>query len=475
MAAMVRSDNDLPTLRVRLRAQSPAKGASTASEPVAAFQVLRGRDPVAWAQTVPTRRLGLADRIRSARDVQEDDFAIPADVAAAARDALSRLTGPDDPACWLELAAPRGYLHFVPWERLLSPLLDRPLLRLPNYVLRPTAPGSSMRVVLAVGQAPAKRPFDVPDTVAELTRLWLTSTDRAVSIEVFVAPGEVDAVRERLEQNPDVTVHDPRTVGEVLAGVSANGWVAWVRTALAGRAADVVHVVGHGTLVGERGALALPSLPLPDPPPKQPLSKQRLSKQRLSDTPLSGESSAWPGTLGAVDLCTSLDRSGAWGLVVTSPPRNHCPAALRDLADAVAQARPGVVALHEWDAADAAEQMRAMLLMLIDGTPPRRSLPGVQCWSHPSFVAFPDAVAPLCEADGTSTLIAEATHEVLAQANTPAWVAAGVRSLEALQARVMPTDGEPPDPAAVAALEAVSKLFEQHVRTFAPPQTPGGG
>jgi hypothetical protein len=447
--ALVRSDNDLPTLRVHLRGPAGTGKTSRGSEPVAAFQVLRGPGPVTWTETVPTRQLGLADWIRSVRDVHESDFALPGPVATAASDALRRLSRPDDPACWLELPPPRGYLHFLPWERLLSPSLDRPLLRLPNFTLRPSAPGASMRVVLVVAQAPTKRPFDVPGTVEELTRCWLMSTGRSVTLEVFVTPDDVDTVRDLFADNPAVTVHDPRTVRTLIPGVSGNGWVAWVRTALAGRAADVVHVVGHGTLAGEHGALALPNL-------------------RIGET-----SPARHGTLGAVDLCTSLNRAGAWGLVMTSPPSSHCPAALRDLADAVAQARPGVVALHELDAADATEQMWAMLRMLIDGRPPSGSLPGVMCWSHPSFVAFPDEATPLCGSDGTSTLIAEATHDVLAQVDTPAWVAAGARSLEALQARVMPTGGEPPDPDAVAALEAVSQLFEQHVRTYGPPTTSG--
>jgi hypothetical protein len=92
------------------------------------------------------------------------------------------------------------------------------------------------------------------------------------------------------------------------------------------------------------------------------------------------------------------------------------------------------------------------------------------CCSHPSFVAFPEDEVPMCGSDGTSTLLAETTRHVLAQDDTPAWVAAGARSLEALQARMIPTDGDAPDPAALDALHAVSKLFDEHVQAFAPPR-----
>jgi hypothetical protein len=437
--AVVRSENDLPTLRVKLHGRQTKPGAA----PVAKFEVLRGRGPVTWTESVPTRLLGLADWIQSARDVHESEFTIPDSVAAEACDALARLSGPGDAAYWLELPPPRGYLHFLPWERLLSGLLDRPLLRLPNFTLRPNMPGPTLRVVLTV--AHSKWPFDVPATTAGLARLWRESTGREVALEVFVAPEQREAVRDLIGATDHITVHDTPGVKDLIPGVSNNGWVAWVRTALAGRAADVVHIVSHGTLIGDRGALALPDLAMP------------------------GADSPMIGTLGSVDVCTSLSRAGAWGLVVTAPVHSHCPGALRDLVDAVAQARPGVVALQELEVPDADDQMRALLRMLLDGEPPNRSLPGILCSSHPSFVAVLENETPLCSSDGTSALITEATHQVLAQSDTPAWVAAGARALEALQARVIPTDGEAPDPAAVAALRAVSELFDEHVRTFASP------
>jgi hypothetical protein len=439
MPALVRSENDLPTLRVRLQGKETKPG----MEPVAKFQVLRGRGPVTWTESVPTQVLGLADWIRSARDVHESEFAIPSSVAAEACDALARLSRPADAAYWLELPPPRGYLHFLPWERLLSGLLDRPLLRLPNFTLRPNAPGPTLRVVLTVAQS--KWPVDVPATTAGLARQWLESTGRQVDLDVFVAPEERAAVRDRIGGIGHVTVHDLPQATALISGVSNNGWVTWVRTALAGRAADVVHIASHGTLIGDRGALALPALLM-----------------RGADIPMAG-------TLGSVDVCTSLGRAGAWGLIVTAPEGSHCPGALRDLVDTVAQARPGVVALHEMDVPDAADELRALLRMLIDGEPPNRSLPGVLCCSHPSFIAVAPDETPLCTPEGTSSLITEATQDVLAQSDTPAWVAAGARALEAMQARAIPTDGATPDPAAVAALKEVSAMFDEHVRTFAPP------
>jgi hypothetical protein len=435
MAAIVRSENDLPTLRAHLRRER---------QPVAVLEVLRGSGAGREVATVPTAALGLADWIRSARDVVESFFTVPPEVAEAVRTGLELVSRHEDRAFWLELPPPRGYLHLVPWERLLSPVLDRPLLRLPHFTLRPQAPGPSLRVVLAAGRSSSKPPFPVVETVEQLTVLW-QAIHHQVDLEVFVTGDDARAVQERLSGQAAVTVHDL----DDLAGSSESapdGWLGWVESALAGRAADVVHFVAHGMLLGEHGALTLPGI--------------RSSAAEL------------PGTVGSVELCAALDRIGAWSLLISAPPRNHCPAGLRDLADAVAQARPGVVALHELDVphgAGIADTFGPVLRMIYDGVSATAPTPGLVCWTHPAFAAFPDNELPLCRSDGTSALIAEATNSVLAQADTPAWVAAGTRTLEALQARVIPTDGRAADPQAVAALEAVSKLFDEHVRAFALP------
>src|SRR6266568_6070596 len=141
MAAIVRSDHDLPTLRVHI--SRPGR-----EELVAILEVMRGRGEPTQVARVPTLTLGLADEIGSARDVSEARFALDTAVVRRVADALHGLAAEDVPAFWLELPPPRGYLQLVPWEPLLSPTLRRPLLRLPNFTLRPQAPGPSLRIIL---------------------------------------------------------------------------------------------------------------------------------------------------------------------------------------------------------------------------------------------------------------------------------------------------------------------------------------
>jgi hypothetical protein len=436
MAMQVLREHDLPTLRVRL-AGTDAGGLT------AGFEVLRGRGRPRQVLELPTRSLGLADRIRSAGDVSESDFRLATRAARTIVEALNELeTDEHGPAFWLELPSPRGYLHLVPWERLLSPHLDRPLLRLPHFTLRPNAPGSTLRVVVVAGQCLGLAEFDSATLIAGVSDTWMRAVDRDVLVDVFVDAESYSDVRERLAGRAGVSVHDRRRPPAGLPDLSgddavARPWLEWVSASLGGAAIDVIHLLGHGHLAGDRGALVLPAAPL------HPTADRFIGPVLLND---------------------ALSRLGAWSLLLSGVPGNHCWPGLRDLADAMSQTRSGVVLLHEMHADGQVDELYPALEMVFGGTPPHRPLPGITCWSHPSFVAFPPTRnQQLCDPDGTSSLITGATHEVLSQSDTPAWVAAGARALETLQAEWTPADG-PPDPQVATALQAVSRLFDEHVR-----------
>ena len=168
MAQKMMDEDDLPTLRVRL-------GGEGRERLTAVFEAARGRGPVQPITEVSTSSIGLSDRIQSARDVAESRFVLPRGLVDALVAALRGLAAADAPAYWLDLPSPRGYLPLVPWERLLSPALGRPLLRLPISGLRPNAPGMTVRVVLVAGQAVGVPAFDVAPLVADLVDAWTES------------------------------------------------------------------------------------------------------------------------------------------------------------------------------------------------------------------------------------------------------------------------------------------------------------
>jgi hypothetical protein len=123
---------------------------------------------------------------------------------------------------------------------------------------------------------------------------------------------------------------------------------------------------------------------------------------------------------------------------------------------------------HELTVDPEAEQLADLMdLVYAGGRAVVDAMPGVTCWVHPQFVQYPpeEQETLLLTADGHSSLIKEATQEVLSSEHTPSWMASGTRYLESLQMRWLPdSTDEPVDPDAVAALESVSDLLERHAQ-----------
>jgi hypothetical protein len=449
MPVLVRSEHDLPTIRVRL-------GRSARNRSLAVFETVRGRGEPVEVDRCATEDLGLPERMAGGRPLGDGAFRVPDQVLRKLSAKVAELGDspvPPHDALWLELPNPRGYLHVVPWERLLAPL-GRPLLRLPNHPVRPRAPAASLEIALCASAPMAKTAFDAGLTLERLARLWVGRTGHQVTVNLFTDISGYEALQHATaDLGPAVVVHDPRaaerydepertTLMRDVGGI-ANPWLRWILDALGGRALDVLHFATHGYLSGDRGAIALASTPT-----------------RNDDRWLSR-------FVGAAELATLRSQSGAWALALTGPPYNFSGAGLRDLADAIALAHPGVALVSELTLDPDAEQLAEVVeLVFGQGAAPSRALPGVTCWVHPNFVEYQqdEREALLLTEDGRSSLIKDATLECISGEETPAWVAASTRYLETTQADWLPESaaGER-DPDAVAALESVSSLLEQHV------------
>jgi hypothetical protein len=213
-------------------------------------------------------------------------------------------------------------------------------------------------------------------------------------------------------------------------------------TPLDGEADDVAHVLTYGNLTDTGGRLM------------------------LSRSPVAGGDRDACLLVGSTPLAGALAELGAWALVVSGLPGDPCPAGLRDLADAIAQLRPGASVAHAVPDSGTAD-FDAAVARIFGGGPPVPSLPSLSCWVHPELVHYTtsQADALLLTPTGQSAVIAPATGQVLAGESTPAWVAAGSRFLEAQQADwIGSTPTVAPDPAAEEALRSVSALLDAHVR-----------
>lgn len=449
MAAIVRSEHDLPTIRIR-------QAAAAGSRNEAVFDAVRGGDERWEVTRCGVSELGLPETLTSTRRL-DDSFSVPTNVIEALKvgaDQLGESPTPPENALWLELPSPRGYLYLVPWERLLAPL-GRPLLRLPNYTVRPRASTASLEVAVCASAPMAKSWFDTVAILEQLTSRWLSHAGHHVTVHLFTDMSGYERLRAETAgySGSKVVVHNPgdaegydfptRTTRVGEATTVTNPWLHWMRDAMRGRALDVVHITSHGYLSGDRGAIALASTPM-----------------RNTDRELSR-------FVGAAEMSTFLSQVGAWAFVLSGPEYNYCAPGLRELADAITLIHPGVALVHDLGLDPSMAQFAATVEMVLGGgASVSVPMPAISCWTHPRFVEFPAAEQEelYLTQEGYSSFIDDATHVALSREDTPAWVASATRYLEAQQAQWFPDiPGETVDSAAVAALQSVAALVEKHV------------
>ncbi|MCK0113171.1 hypothetical protein MWU75_13565 [Ornithinimicrobium sp. F0845] len=429
MAQLVRAEHDLPSLRIAYR-----DGGRVA---VCFWLVRGGAEPELVAQC-PVAELGPVD-FPDEVTVTDDQFSLPSDVMYELSRRMSDLgmsDSPPDNAIWLELVSPRGYLHLIPWEQLLQPL-GRPLVRLPNYTVRPQAQSPTIEVALCASSTVLGGEFDPAATLARLARLWLTMSGKRTRVHLFCDGWAHEQVAELVEGMDGVKLADPARWEEVAypSSMVSNPWLEWIGGALEGLALDVVHLVGYGYLSGGRGAVALAATP----------------------TSRAGEHAEF---VGAAQLAQFVAARGAWTFLVSGPPDNYSGAGLRDVADTLAINSPGISIAHDlMQDPDVGQLTRVVELVFAGKESVTEPLPGICAWAHPKFVEYPEE--NLITRTGHSAMVGEATREVLDAPDTPASVASGTRYLESLQAQWSASQGGAIDAEAVAALRRVSDVLER--------------
>lgn len=454
MAMLVRAEHDLPTLRIAYR-----DGGRIAVR----FWLVRGSSEVELVAECCASELGPLD-FRSSEPATDDQFSLPSDVLyAISKQAprLGRSDSPPDNALWLELPSPRGYLHLVPWEQLLAPL-GRPLVRLPNYTVRPRAQSHTLEVALCAPWSVVSEQFDAAGTLTALARLWRATTGVPTTVHIFCDNWVFERLTALVASEERVVAHDPAQWegGLHRASPPGNDWLEWMGWALQGHALDVVHLVGHGYLSGGRGAVAMSVTPAR----LAPVTGEGPDAGTGDDAGTGAD--AWAGDatpvgefVGAAKLAQFVSGQGAWTFIASGAPDNYSGAALREVADALAINSPGITISHDLALDPGLTQLERVLQLVYAGRDSvETALPAISCWAHPRFVEYPEE--HLMTSTGHSVMVQQATQELLVNAQTPTSVAAATRFLESLQAKWIRTDGAP-DADAVAALTRVSDLVER--------------
>jgi hypothetical protein len=332
---------------------------------------------------------------------------------------------------WLHLAASSGYLLCVPWERLLQPHIEVPVLRLPEFLVGPPRRlPRPLRVALCGGTPRQAGSRDLRDLTVEMARQITRALDGRVQLEIFVDDTTTSAVRDAIARAGvgavSVTVHEPDDCARVShqsqtserrAGSGArldNAWLLWMRRALENMSVDVVHFIGHGYISGSAPAIA------------------------LSHSPLDADTQ-WARPIGVTEVGAFSTQVGAWSTTLSSPPDNPSPMGLCAFAHHLAQSRPGPLVHHDVIRDPGLDALREVYAFLYASTPPPPpASPALIVYCHPArvadapqellrnFSAVPadvdEAADALCETSFTET-------SSLGE-DVPTWVSAASRFVE---------------------------------------------
>lgn len=376
-------------------------------------------------------QMGLPERLERRQTLYLGyDFRLPDALLAGLRQAMAS-ENPEGRPLWLHLVKPYGYLGMVPWERLLQPKLKVPILRLPDLLANPPRETPSVLDVVLCSSLPvAKESFMVIDHLTQIAKRILEAVPRRTTIHVFTDREWYPRIEDRLHGlellGGPVLLHNPEAAPDYPApeatlrvgdrpGVIENPWLLWIRDALEGCSIDIAHFVCHGYLSRDRGALA------------------------FSETPVRNKDRLMARFVGAAELTAFLTQIGAWSAAFSSTEHNYSEMGLRQLADTIAQMRPGPVIHHEIPLDLGGQALAGVYRFLFGPTfesPP--ASPALFTYCHPSRLsAEPEAriqarytvgVAPESPGEVPSDPMLESIFE--AEDNVPAWIAASERFLE---------------------------------------------
>ncbi|WP_375778888.1 hypothetical protein ACE103_07415 [Bradyrhizobium sp. ma5] len=226
---------------------------------------------------------------------------------------------------WLDLVRPYGFLGILPWERVLSELLVRPVFRLPDFLARPRENTDVLEAAILFDPPPSIAPDSAVDQLKLIVSELLAGSPRVQTrIHVFAsAPCAKVLANPSVKLDKRVNVHTANESTRAAAERSnfVSPWFDWICAALEGRSLDAVHFVCR-TRATESSAVLL-----------------------LSRSPHDTEAQ----TLAAIEIAdvgAALARVGAWTAMFSPPAGDIDDGAMAFVADTLAQSRPGSVLFH---------------------------------------------------------------------------------------------------------------------------------
>lgn len=400
------------------------------------------------------RRFGALERFAAATEwLPNGRPSLPLGMGRQLQSLLHTTLRPGD-CLWLELAEPLGYLPLLPWETMLQPYVNAPVLRLSPHVLKPLTVQRALSVAVCIS-LPFGRVASARDALLDTIGTIRKSLPEHSTVHVFpdvsahefcVADTQPD------ERGRVVTTHDPKRAQQ--CNSNEEPWTSWIASSLAGRAIDIVHFCTHAFIYPDQARLIAAQLPAKD-----------CSENQVVGTPVR--------YVTAAEVCRFLTQLGTWGAVFSTTKTAGSPhqsrSALRLFADQVARQRPGIVAFHDLSV-DTECQVLARTYKFMAGDPesqPTRDAgnavycnPGSGMQLSPEAMALPSDLFERYERIQSSIL---ATLQK--ESSLPVWMAAMQRTVELSISRIASAQRDSDSDAALrgvnSALMYVEKVFAE--------------
>ena len=412
---------------------------------------------------IPAEEIGLPLGFSEAksREQSEAGYRLPESLFDFARTAL-----PPAQPLYLAFETPSGYLPGVPWEKLATARLERPVLRLGAAPVQPVRSERTLDIAyccsLPQGQSKSPR-----DAVQEFIQQLPQDLPRRARLHVF---GDADlfpmleAQVKALSLSGAVRVYPPeeaqRYVGPRASGTEMveaseleNPWLLWMRDSLKHLSLDGVHFVTMGYLGRTRPGI------------------------RFANSPVHDYDYAWSRVVGARQLAMFLEQVGAWAVGFSSPPENTSVLGLRMLFDEITRMVSGPVAIHDIASDVDADVLRKLYWYIF--APEQAALPSspaLALATHPTWTGAVNRQAN----ERLDWLVNEYTlrnrvSSLTGEEETPAWVSAQQRSLEKTIADIAAEPESESDRAHDAGVREALKFTSELIAKYAGQEQESGG
>lgn len=378
---------------------------------------------------------------------------------------------------WLELAEPTGYLPLLPWEAMLRPVTEAPILRLSPHPLKAFSSERQITVALCL-TVPSARWTPTADELSAMVIAIRDALPEASTVHVFADDLCESVAKTAIERVSETDRLQRRVKGyalpnaDWLAEQGDDAWRAWVVHSLGRQAVDILHCYAPGMLFPDQARLVITRAP---------------TGSKCEDM---NEGQARPlRYVTPADISEALVVLGAWAIVLSAPTQGPWAAqsrlGLRLFTDELARLRAGVTAFHDGELDTGFSALRDTYRFMIgDPSIKASTATEVAVYCHP-------ARATAISSDLPSALpaelmvqyrnITETIQSRFGGGPVPAWVAAAQRIAEQAVSRI--ASDEASDEACAngvaAALSHVQRIIAQSadgsVQASTTSQTATGG